>query len=59
MRNALEHSLDALEMISFNNGFEACLEGLEQISDKMHNKGDVIAAELIRATIKEMRGENV
>jgi len=59
MRNAIEHSLDALEMIAFNNGFEACLEGLEQASDKMHNNGHFIAAEALRNTIKEMRGENV
>jgi hypothetical protein len=33
IRNSLEHSLDALELLNWNNGFAAAVEGLEQLSD--------------------------
>jgi hypothetical protein len=58
LRNALNHSLDALEMINFNNGFEACTNGLDELSDIKHNEGDTIAAEILRWAAKELRGEN-
>lgn len=58
MRDAVAHSLDALEMINFNNGFEAALEGLEELSDNLHNKNDRQAAEILRWAAKELRGEN-
>jgi hypothetical protein len=29
MRKAISHSLDALEMIDFGNGFEAAIDGLD------------------------------
>ena len=58
MRKAITHSLDALEMISFNSGFEACIEGIEEISNMKHNQGDTVAAETLRWLAKELRGEN-
>lgn len=58
MRDALSHSLDALEMIAFNDGFEAALEGLEQLSDQLHNKKLLGDAEALRWAAKELRGEN-
>jgi hypothetical protein len=46
-------------MVTFNEGFEACLEGLEELSNKMHNEGFTSSADVLIGAIKEMRGENV
>lgn len=59
MRKAISSSLDALEMIAFGNGFEAAIEGIEELSDTKHNAGDQVAAETLRWAAKELRGENV
>ena len=59
MRSAISSSLDALEMINFGNGFEAAIEGIEELSDLKHNAGDSVAAEVLRWAAKELRGENV
>ena len=59
MRKAIASSLDALEMIAFNNGFEAAIEGLEEMSNKAHNEGALGYAEALRWAAKELRGENV
>lgn len=58
MREAVDHALDALEMIAFNNGFEACTNGLDELSDIKHNEGDTTTAEVLRWAAKELRGEN-
>ena len=58
MRSAMSYSLDALEMINFNNGFEAATNGLDDLSDQKHNEGDTTAAEILRWAAKELRGEN-
>jgi len=58
LRSALNHSLDALEMINFNNGFEAALNGLDELSDIKYNNDEHIAAEHLRWAAKELRGEN-
>ena len=58
MRSAIESSLDALEMIDFNNGFEAASNALDELSDIKHNQGDTTAAEVLRWAAKELRGEN-
>lgn len=59
IRNAVNHSLDALEMINFGLGFEAATNGLDELSDQKHNNGDTTAAEILRWAAKELRGENV
>lgn len=59
MRHAINHSLDALEMINFGDGFEAAVNGLDELSNKAHNDGDVGLAETLRWAAKELRGENV
>lgn len=58
MRKAISSSLDALEMIDFGNGFEAAIDGLEELSDLKHNAGDTVAAEILRWAAKELRGDN-
>jgi hypothetical protein len=45
-------------MIDFGNGFEAAINGLEELSDLKHNTGDKAAAEILRWAAKELRGEN-
>jgi soluble cytochrome b562 len=58
IRNAVDSSLDALEMLAFNQGFEAAIDGLDEISNKAHNEGAIGIAETIRWAAKELRGEN-
>ena len=57
-RDSISHSLDALEMFNFNQGFEAATDGLDELSNIKHNQGDSIAAEVLRWAAKELRGEN-
>ena len=59
MRKLLEHAIDALEMIAFNDGFESATCGLDELSDQLHNTGDTMAAEILRWAAKELRGENI
>ena len=54
----MQHSLDALAMISFNDGFEAAIESVEELSNKEHNNGNTATAEILRWLGKELRGEN-
>lgn len=58
MRSAIEHSLEALEMIAFNNGFEAATTALDEISNQQFNDGKKILAEALSWAAKELRGEN-
>jgi soluble cytochrome b562 len=58
LRESTEHALDMLEMASFNEGFEAAVNAVDQLSDELHNTGDTTAAEVLRWVAKELRGEN-
>jgi len=58
LRHSLEHTLDMMEMANFNEGFEAAIESVEELSNKLHNEGDTTGAEILRWTAKELRGEN-
>ena len=58
MRQAVESSLDALEMLAFNQGFEAALNGIEEISDAQHYSGNTETADVLMWLSKELRGEN-
>ncbi len=57
-RQTITHALDALEMISFNQGFEAAVNAIDELSNKLHNDGDHVGAEALRWTVKELLGEN-
>jgi len=59
MRKALASSLDALELINYGDGFEAALDGLDELSNQLHNDGETAIAETLRWAAKELRGENV
>jgi hypothetical protein len=58
IRTSVEHSLDALEMLAFNQGFEAATNALDELSDIKHNFDDLVTAEVLRWAAKELRGEN-
>ena len=58
LRSAMNHSADALEMLAYNDGFEAAISLLEDYSNSQYNLGDKAAAEALRAAVKELRGEN-
>ena len=58
-RHVVAHHLDLLEMTTFNDGFEACLNAIDELSNLKHNAHELIFAEHLRWTIKELRGENV
>ena len=57
-RERIEGVLDMLEMSAFNQGFEAAINGLDELSNTKHNEGDTIAAEVLRWAAKELRGEH-
>lgn len=59
LRDSIENMLDVLEMAGFNDGFEAALNAIDELSNIKHNEGDSVAAEILRWTAKELRGDNV
>lgn len=58
-RQAVERDLDLLEMSNFNEGFEAAINALDEMSDREHNIGNTVTAEILRKAVKELLGENV
>ncbi len=58
-RQELDRHIDLLEMSLFNNGFEAAINALDELSNYKHNKDEHIAAEHLRWAANELRGENV
>lgn len=58
VRESLNHTLDMLEMAAFNQGFEAAINAIDEMSNELHNTGDIVAAEVLRWLSKEMAGEN-
>jgi hypothetical protein len=58
LRTRTEGLLDMLEMSAFNDGFEAAIEAVEQLSDEKFNQDEKEAAEVLRWLAKELRGEN-
>lgn len=58
LREGIERLLDHLEMHNFNQGFEACLGAIDDISNRWHNEGRTHRADILRDLIKELTGEN-
>ena len=58
-RHDIAHRLDLLEMTVFNDGFEACLNAIDELSNIKHNNHELIFAEHLREAARELRGENV
>lgn len=58
-RREVDRIIDKVEMASYNKGFEAVLDALDEISNRYWNEGAVAYAECLRHVIKELKGENV
>lgn len=58
IRKSLEHSLDAFQMIAWNDGYEAAINAIDELSNHLHNTDDAVPAEILRWAAKELRGEN-
>ena len=57
IRDGVESLLDHLEMHNFNQGFEACINAIDEFSNLKHNNGDHMAAEVLRWAVRELKGE--
>lgn len=58
LREKVSHQLDTLEMAAFNEGFEAAMDAIDELSNQLHNEGNTVGAETLRWTARELRGEN-
>jgi hypothetical protein len=58
LRKAADSTLDALELLSYTEGFEAATNALDELSDIKHNFDEVQVAEILRWAARELRGEN-
>jgi hypothetical protein len=58
LRKAADSTLDALELLSYTEGFESATNALDELSDIKHNFDEVQVAEILRWAARELRGEN-
>ena len=58
IRDGVDRLIDHLEMHNFNQGFEGCINALDDISNRWHNEGRTHRAEIIREVIRELTGED-
>jgi hypothetical protein len=58
LRKAADSTLDALELLSYTEGFEAATNALDELSDIEHNGGELLRAEILRWAARELRGDN-
>lgn len=58
-RREVDRVIDRLEMASFNKGFEAALEAIDELSNQLWNDGKQTEAEALRSAVKELKGENI
>jgi soluble cytochrome b562 len=58
-RREVDRIIDKVEMASYNKGFEAVLDALDEMSNRYWNEGAVGYAECLRKAVKELKGENV
>jgi hypothetical protein len=58
LRKAADSTLDALELLSYTEGFEAATNALDELSDIKHNFDELLVAEILRWAARELRGEN-
>ena len=45
-------------MAAFNQGFEAAVNAVEELSNELHNTNDKLGSEILIWVAKELRGEN-
>jgi soluble cytochrome b562 len=58
LKNAISSATDALEMYNFNQGFEAAINALDELSNYYYNNGNKTRGEELRWAVKELLGEN-
>lgn len=58
LRSAVDHSLDALQMLSYNEGFEAAADALDELAEVQFNEYKPMASEVLSWAARELRGEN-
>ncbi len=58
-RREVDRIIDKVEMASYNKGFEAVLDALDEISNRLWNDGKKTEAEALRSAVKELKGENL
>lgn len=58
IRQSVDSIIDALEMSQFNDGYEAALNAVLELSNQLHNSRDTTHAEILTWAVKELRGEN-
>jgi hypothetical protein len=58
LRATMDNVLDALEMSGFNDGFEAAINSIDELSNQLHNNNDTTGAETLRWAAAELRGDN-
>lgn len=58
VREDISRSLDTLEMMAFNQGYEAAVNALDEASNWLNNNGKDVWAEALRWAAKDLRGEN-
>jgi soluble cytochrome b562 len=58
-RREVDRIIDKVEMASYNKGFEAVLDALDEISNRLWNDGKKTEAEALRSAVKELKGENI
>jgi hypothetical protein len=58
LKNAISSATDALEMLNFNQGFEAAVNALDELSNYYYNNGNKTRGEELRWAVKELLGEN-
>ena len=58
LRKDLDSTVDKIEMASFNQGYEAAINAIDEISNGLHNDGEKTMATVLDWLSKELRGEN-
>lgn len=58
LREGIDRIIDHIEMTGFSNGFDSCLNALDELSNQLHNEHNHDGAEILRWAVKELNGEN-
>lgn len=59
IRGGVESLLDHLEMHNFNQGFEACINAIDEMSNELYNNGYRVRSEALRTAVKKLTGEDL
>jgi hypothetical protein len=59
MRDAVNSSINVIEMLSFGAGWEAAISGLDELSEIQKNDRNERTASILRWAAHQLRGGNV